>query len=217
VPRLNVPERHRPALRRLLELPLPDFERLIPALSTAGTSLPLRLPDNTVPGVNKKTLDDIATAIGSFCTAWADARDMSADTFAERLAEAVASFDPSKEQDEVRQRFRQILEIESLAQFSKASSVLIDNQRDFEDAKVLTDIRLAFKPDPTDEPYGAVIVHFLKFIYHEGIRHEEFHIALDGDDLKKLILVLQRAQKKAKKIRQKLEIAQIHYLGKGDE
>jgi hypothetical protein len=219
VPRLNVPERHRPALLHLLSLSSSDFDLLVSALARepSGSSVPLRLPETPIPGINKKTLDDITSAIGSFCTAWANARDVSADRFARDLAAAVTSFDATVSTSEAHERFRRILEIDSIAQFSKASSILTDNQRNFHEAKILTDIRLAFKPDPSDEPYGAVIIHFLEIVYHEGPRHEEFHIALDGDDLKSLILVLQRAQKKASKIRKKLDAAQIHYLGKGDE
>ncbi len=219
MPRLNVPERYRPALLRLLSLPNSDFERLASALARESPSISaqLRLSGVTLEGINKKTLDDIGAAISSFCTAWSAAGDMSADTFAGTLAEAVATFDQDTNVDEARARFRKILEIEPVASFSKASAVLTDNQRDFHEAKILTDIRLAFRPDPSDEPYGAVIIHLLKLVYHEGARHEEFHIALDGDDIKRLITVLERAQKKAKKIQEKLKAAQIHYLGKGDE
>jgi hypothetical protein len=47
-----------------------------------------------------------------------------------------------------------------------------------------------------------VVLHTLKLVYHEGPkRHEEFFVALDGDDLRTLRKLIDRAEAKAETLR----------------
>ncbi len=131
--------------------------------------------------------------------------------------DAIADFDPQPNTTTARARFRQLLGVEPLGSSLKAQAVMIDHQRSFYEAKVLTDLRYAFRPDPDAEPYGAVIVHTLKLAYHEDGEHRQSFIALDGEDISRLKVILDRAQAKARAIKKYLEASGLRYLGKGDE
>ncbi len=80
-------------------------------------------------------------------------------------------------------------------------------------SKILSDLRYVFKSDPEEEPYGAVIVHLLKLTYHEDTEHKEFFVAMDDGDLRHLKEVIERAEKKARTLRRKLDAAATIFLG----
>lgn len=219
MPRLNVPTRYRKGILALLSLDRSAFDHLVTALERQpGTAAePLRLSDVAIHGLERAASEEILLATISLYRAWASAPgDMTVEAFVEDVSEAVATFDPAGESSEGKDRLHKILGIEPLAASSKALAVLIDNEHDFTDAKILTDIRYAFRPDPDAKPYGAVIVHMLKLTYHEEAEHKNLYFALDSADLKRLRATIDRAEKKEKHLRKQLEITQIHYFGKGD-
>jgi hypothetical protein len=57
----------------------------------------------------------------------------------------------------------------------------------------------------------------LKLAYHEDGEHRQFFVVLDGEDISRLKVVLDRAQAKARTIKKSLEASGLRYLGKGDE
>ena len=67
----------------------------------------------------------------------------------------------------------------------------MDRERSMLTAKILTDLRYAFKHDVEQEPYGAVVMHTLKLSYHEEGEHREFLLALDDEDIRSLRSILQ--------------------------
>jgi hypothetical protein len=177
---------------------------------------PVRLSGIEIQGLENTDIEDILDVISLLFRVWALAGDKTIEAFVEEVSEAIATFNSIGQSPETKERIHKILAIESLASLSKARAVLTDNQCDFYDAKVLTDIRYAFRPDANAEPYGAVIVHLLKLGYHEEGDHKSFSLALDDTDLKRLREVIDRAEIKAKRLRRDLQITQVHYFGKGD-
>jgi len=84
---------------------------------------------------------------------------------------------------------------DTLGVTSKARSVAHDSERTYCFSRTLTDLRPVFRPD-SEDPSALVIVHNLKIAYHEGGDLREFFVLLTGGDLKRLLKVLQRAEKK---------------------
>jgi hypothetical protein len=219
VPSLNIPKSYRDGLLALLSMDRAGFDQLLQALEShpeTSITTPLRPLNVEIRGLEKKVTDDIFSVIVSLYRVWARAGDQTSDAFGDDVLQAISEFDPIGQSAEARARIHAVLNIEALASLSKARAVLTDNQYDFYDAKILTDLRYAFRPDPTAEPYGAVIVHILKLSYHEEAEHKSFFVALDSEDLKKLRLALERAEKKEEVLRKHLDMTQIHYFGKGE-
>lgn len=79
---------------------------------------------------------------------------------------------------------------------SKALDVLLQNERNFITARIVTDFRPVFKENPADEPAGAVVVHQLKITYREDGEQKNIFFALDSSDIQTLKRVAERAVNK---------------------
>jgi hypothetical protein len=219
VARLNVPNRYRKGISALLSLSQSEFDQLVAALERqpgTGTK-PFELREIAIPGLQWAVMEEILTAIVSLYRAWASAGDMTPGEFANDMSEAVASFESAAESNDGKARLSRILDIEPLARSSKALAVLTDNEHDYHDSKILTDIRYAFRSNPETTPYGAVIVHMLKVTYHQEAEHKSFYVALDSKDLKQLKATIERAEKKEKELKKQLALTQTHYFNGENE
>lgn len=110
-------------------------------------------------------------------------------------------------------RFEKLLNIGSLYAFSKAARLQRDGERLYVESKILSDIRPVFDADPTIRPYGAVITHTLKIIYHINNEHKEFHVVLDSEDLQFLKETINRAALKDETLRALLKEVKLSNLG----
>lgn len=177
----------------------------------------LTSPTITVPDVAQADLDQIITAVTSLYVVRASSEDVPLDRFVNDVFEAMKSFDRVFATDDRKHRLGAILSIEPLMIAAKAITILTDHERTFHTARILTDIRYAFRSDPEQKPYGAVIVHTLKLSYHQEGEHKQFFMALETEDLARLKTVAERAQQKEKAIRRDLEATGITYLGSNEE
>jgi hypothetical protein len=116
---------------------------------------------------------------------------------------------PLKGLPKLRSLLDRLMSIDSLNTVAKAFRLQRDGERLFCTAKILSDIRPVFGSDPASRPVGAVLTHTLKFGYHEGKEHREFHIVLDSGDLEKLGDTIHRAQAKDKSLRDLLKDANL--------
>ena len=215
MPRLVIPERHRTPMTHIFSLPEAQFAELVSALQQfTPKSDRTGLADLSVPSIEKKQLSGILRATSALYGIWAAVADKTPDEFAEDVLSSALLLGLTDNALLARNRVRQLLDSPSLLRASKAESVLTDHQRIFENAKVLSDIRFAFQPDPEAEPYGAVLVHVLKLTYHEDGDHKEFYVALDGEDLESVKKAVDRARSKTKNLLKKLSDAQVPYYRK---
>src|SRR5208283_4076545 len=109
--------------------------------------------------------------------------------------------------DIFRDRLIGLLNIEPLTYPAKATGVMGDHDSVFLRTRVLTDIRTIFGPDVSALPKGAVILNMLKIAYQHSGEEDNFYVALDSEDVKTLITVLQRALAKATSLKTVLEKA----------
>jgi len=215
VAKLNIPDRNREGLSKLLDIDSKIFDQLVTALRAQpmGYKLVMRLRrDINLPNVDKDLAEKVVPPVLSLHIVRAN-REASVDEFVEDLSEAIGTFDPAGLTNGSKERLRTILDIRSLFVSAKAFVVMADHQRMVHGIKILTDVRYVFQTNPEEEPFGAVIVHTLKLSYHENDDHKDFYIAMDDDDLIKIRDVLDRADAKANILASKLENAKISYLG----
>ena len=96
---------------------------------------------------------------------------------------------------------------------SKASRLQREGERLYCEAMILSDIRPVFGDDITSGPGSAVLTHTLKVSYHGDEGHRDFFVVLDGEDLKALGEVVDRAQAKDESLRKVLRGTNIPDLG----
>lgn len=91
---------------------------------------------------------------------------------------------------------------------SKVWTVAQDSERLYCLSRVLTDLRPVFKPN-SEEAAVFVAIHNLKIAYHENNELKEFFVAMSADDLRELLKVLQRAERKQENLKSILENADL--------
>jgi hypothetical protein len=217
VPRLFVPDSNRTAIKTLVTWDQSQFDSLVSTLRDVPEvkGEPLRLSNFSLGDLPRKESEKILDTIEMLYRIWASRGNQSLDAFVHDLLNAIRDFFPEADSQSVKSRLKTVLDIEPLARASKAFSVSTDHEHVFYDAKILSDIRYAFRPDPDAEPYGATIVHVLKVVYHTERDHKAFFVALDSEDLLLLKSVIERAEKKTKQLRKHLNAASVPFLGTG--
>lgn len=106
-----------------------------------------------------------------------------------------------------------LLSVKPLNVSAKAIDLQTEDERVFCDARILTDLRPVFGSDSAATPEGLTIVHILKLGYDQGgERHRDFYVALNADDLQTLRKVIDRAEAKAKSL--KNAIRDFRYIGR---
>ena len=219
MPRIFVPKQHQSSIRGLLQLDLKQFESLVLALKNSREVKGdrLHLSNTPVVGVQKEESGKILETVEMLYRIWSSRGNQSLDGFIGDLADAIGDFYPDGDSSEAKARLRSVLDIEPLARASKALTVSTTQHHLFYDAKVLSDIRFVFRPDPEVEPYGATIVHTLEIVYHEDQDHKSFFVALDGPDLSSIKEVIERAEKKTKQLRKHLASVSVPFLGRNGQ
>jgi hypothetical protein len=100
----------------------------------------------------------------------------------------------------------------SLSVVAKASDLLVEFERIFSGARIVTDIRPVFKAKMDKDLAGAFIVHTLKIDYRDASGSKEFYIALDSSDVSNLIEQLFKAEEKAEVLQSLLNKANVTYI-----
>jgi hypothetical protein len=101
---------------------------------------------------------------------------------------------------------------ESLGVTAKVLDVRREYANVFCSARILTDVRPVFGPDPTQTPLAAAIVHTVRIAHHTGDSHEDFYVALDSADLRSLRDQIERALKKEASLKGVLGATSLKYL-----
>lgn len=101
---------------------------------------------------------------------------------------------------------------ESLGVTAKALSVRSEYAAIYCRARIVTDVRPIFGPDPTTAPLAAVIVHTLRITYHDGDSHKDFYVALDAGDLRQMRELAERASKKEASLKAEIVRTRMRYL-----
>lgn len=111
------------------------------------------------------------------------------------------------------QRLSSFLEIRgSLEITSKAGRLLTEQENIFSGSRVITDIRPIFNSGITEGIGGALIVHALRITYTFADGTKEFFVALDSNDIKRLLQDLERALQKEESLKTLLGAVNVPYL-----
>jgi hypothetical protein len=93
---------------------------------------------------------------------------------------------------------------------AKAGPVMTDHERIFESARILTDIRPIFRPDLSEKPSSAVIVHMLRLTTRDIFNaRQSQYFALDANDVRFMKQLFERAIKKEETLKNLMDSVNI--------
>lgn len=216
---MRVPPMFRPPLQSLRDIPDDVFEAISEALRAAPDySAPSALVEavTAATGATDPELDGeglIQTLVSLRSQTWLeDVADEDAAILA-LTRDVAASPDVGIEVEDQRaafaERLARLLDMASIATVASALDVVGEGERIFGSARILTDIRPVFGPEPEQRPRAAIIVNTLKIDCFTAQGTEEFFVVLEADDLDSLKEVVDRAITKTQTVRGLLRDAQI--------
>jgi hypothetical protein len=212
------PEALRP-IQNLIELPDEHIQNIVKAMAEAHSKFntsDLSADVSGRTGLPRPLIDGIVQTIANLYKA-REVTDMSLEAYVdEQVAPALKSTflaqrykdkkhtngKPEEETEAMWARFKPFLMAtlaldNTLGTAAKAGPVMTDHERIFEDARILTDVRLIFHADLSEKPNAGIIVHMLKIITRDTLGNRQpQYLALDSNDVRFLRQILDRAIKK---------------------
>ena len=215
--KLNIPDRYRPGLAAIRMLDGKSVQEIRDALEgikkagdvESGSKTPDDVAMNAIASVptTKTNTKQIAVAVAALYGV-KSAREISTEDFVEEVCDAMESLTsedqrlPHTEREAFRDKLLTILGAELFGLVAKVYDLATDDESTFCQARILTDLRPVFGPKVQDGARGMIVMHHLKFAYHEGSKeHKNFYITLDADDLRTLKQLIERAEAKAKALK----------------
>ena len=222
-PRMGLPEDLQGGLVTLAKLGEQPFEQLVSAIRKEAPAGDYRqLASKVAPKVDVLPVSEVRNVLRTLSVLHAIKNDIPS-TLTEftglirrgverELAEEQGLGDA--EMARLEERLMLLLSLDSLDATSKAAEVLTQQQRYIRGARVVTDIRPVFGSDVEDDLKGALLVHMLNITYRErdSDQDRDWFVALDVNDVDKLIRTLERAKSKAKNLKRVLEAADVPYI-----
>lgn len=217
---LQVPKADEEPLRKLIDLAPEKMVALKAALSKAPPGLLLRDWAKKIADDAHIPTEDTLGMIRVLAKLYGERPPASAELggFVDEVAEAAEAAGlapPTAGWDRFRSDLVELLSVGgSLSVTAKALEVMAEHERILCNARILTDIRPVFD-EATKVPPAALIIHNLRIRYHhEGNFNEtrEFFVALDGDDLRRLQTIIDRAVDKENALRSLLRNAGVPSL-----
>lgn len=198
---LIIPDESHTAIVDLVLLPSEQREALLASLRRASPSTSLWRFASSIPSPDG--LDNVIEVVETLAALYGLIEESgdSPRELANDLVEAAAElklgeveYTPELTSELVR-FFEEVFSLDdSLGLTSKAGEVAIENERNYAFARIITDLRPIYLNKDAPTPHGAVVVHILKIAIHET--EQEYYFALDGEDLRDLKEVLDRAVQK---------------------
>lgn len=216
---LNIPESQSAIFKKLSALTDQQFADLIKGLGGMRASLSIetfskRLAAATT-SIPAEDIDDYVTLLCGLYPVMENF-DKSSQQVAGDIRETLKQikrldFAPD-EATQVGSRMEKLLGIgNAIAVTAKALDVTTEHQNVFCGVKIYSDIRPIFSPS-ANSVEGAVVLHSLNISYHQGRDHKEIYFALEDGELNELKTAIERAEKKAKLLRDAISKSGINYL-----
>lgn len=218
---VRIPKHRKDALVKIASLSNEEVKILFGALAQVpadkyGPSLPADIAQSLTNIAISNVSEIVDTILSLFPLLISSSKSVS--EVVDDIVTAVSSHTPSPEDldsrqlDSLRLNLGKLLRVPSICLGAKATSVLFENERNYLDARILTDMRPIYELETT-EIGGAIITHTLKIEYaSEGNAEKEFFVSLSSADVESLIKKLQRAQEKSGKLEKVIELSSLVLL-----
>ena len=206
---LSIPKSDRAGLAILREMPEDALSSFLIAIEKAPDSVP------TLPGVSTEDSAQAKEALDTMYGIRA-IHDVQLDQFVNDVCESLREHNELGPQDEgkFRQRLNRLLDITPLTVGTKAAVLRQENERNFCHLRIITDARPVYANGPEGPPSAVVIAHTMKVSYHEGAGGplSDIYISFGSADIPEIRAALNRAEAKAKSLRDVFSTTQIKFL-----
>jgi len=219
VAKLTIPSRYREGVFKISQLEESKVKEIHGVLNTIITASGTNDSDvvdavAAIPQAGRKDSLKIAQALVALYGVRAGS-ELSLQDFVEEISDAMESIEEAEwrisqaDRKQFSEKLLELLSAEAFSLASKAADLQTDDERSFCSARILTDLRPVFGPRIEDGPKGMLIVHLLKLRFHQSSqrKHDEFYVSLDGDDLKTLKKIIERAESKSTVIKSSIRNA----------
>lgn len=222
MPRLSVPEVYAPGIAHIGRIPDSDFRQFYDALladapQVNDTQELTRRISEKVSSLNGSAIAAMAMALSAMTRAQSRGA-LDKHAFAVAVWNGLQQESPSVlegvDHDTVVDRITRLLENVDLdLPRVKTEDLKLEVERNYCDARILTDLRAGFHKNVDDDISMMVVLHNLRISFHddEG-HHREFYVAMDGKDLVDLKAQVDRAQRKSAALIEKMRIANIEVV-----
>jgi len=216
---LNISPSTYPALEKIVALSDKDYSDLIKALGETGAALtPEKCAENISKKVTSLKASDI-TIMVSVLIALYGAKDIGKDSseFSDDIIAAISASPSSsnfgaEKLETLKRRIGELFLLEGNLQItSKALEIMVQHDRIFLEARILSDLRPIFTSSP-EKAEAAVVIHNLQIRFRESGMVKSSYFALDNGDLKKLKDMIERAEKKTNALKAIAKASQLTYL-----
>ena len=212
---LRVPEPYVAPLARLRDLPEEDAARLMYALREAPPYLQVgQLAERAEAALTADAKADARSLLVALLSLRGQFRSTSVDELSLLLSESPDLLvEQSEQRATFRTRIRDVLGLEALRTTGNAIDVQTQHDRNYQSARIFTDIRPLYGDRPTEPPTGAVVIQMLQIeTWDRQGGSESLYIALDQSDLAELKGVVDRALDKSEGVRKVLETAGLQHF-----
>ena len=219
---INIPEKRRATFKKIAALSKEATNELFAVLANIPASvLPATFPKDISESVKLTNPSDAAEIVAALLSLFGPFAT-SSKTLEEFIASVITAFGqenpfPSADDcSQLRENLRKLMSAPGFGAGAKATGVLLDNERNFLMSRIVTEVRPIFSVRET-EISGAVILHTLRISYVANNSRQDFFVAIDGEDLTKLIKDMERAKQKEVKVKKMLAAANVLFMGPTDD
>jgi hypothetical protein len=212
--RLRIPKEQVEALEEIINFAPAQFDTLLAALAAVPLSVDLvSFEDAVIPKIRSlsKNSQGLLRALVALNVTRAHSEPPISE-FVNDTLDALREEGKLVKQEAISkatERITKLLSVDALTIATKGIHLLLDRERIFNHARILTDVRPIFGPQVTEAPAATLITHTLKISYYHDDGMTDFYLALDDDDISELEEVLRRARTKAETLTKTLASANI--------
>lgn len=210
VARISIPPAYRGPLAVLARLPAQDASSLIETVR----SLPAYA---AVTDIQRRFGDVTGTEGSDVAAALLSLRGLLRTTSADELGDWLAS-SPDLDLDEnaraaLRERVTALVDAAAVSTTAVAVDLQTQHQRNYQSARIFTDLRPVFADELAEGPTGAVIVEMLQLqTWNRDGESETMFVALDEKDLTGLQEAVERALQKTEALKRFLKDKDVAYF-----
>jgi hypothetical protein len=219
--KFRIPEQFESGFEEILKLSDEETEKLASVLDVVPTTYNTERLFNELTGqidiLSLKERREILTVIFSLYGLRYQ-QSVTIDELLEGICNALESTEKKnlfvlpENRNVVKEKFKKLLSGKTFDVAGKAVLLAYAQNRALQGASVISDIRSIFGENPEDRPVAAMIIHRLELSVLQAGDPKDIYVALDENDLDKLIEVLNRAKKKNDSLKSLLEASQTPHL-----
>jgi hypothetical protein len=214
VAQIWVPVPYRESLTALAQMPEDTAARLIDALAALETYSPVsRIQEATADALGEGAGPAERQMVLPLLALRAQYRQTSLEEIAVRVSESTALELDAAARANLRSRAEAILATPVYTTTSVATDLQTQNPRNYQSARIVTDLRPVFHDDLDAQPSGAVIVETLQVqTWTRDGGSEVIFVAMDETDLKQLKSTVERALRKTETLKVFLREKDLAYF-----